>query len=55
MRARAATVYADALAGLPPEARDALMDSLQTIIANLSAPPPTTPTVPERRVAAGSR
>ena len=37
MRARAETVYADALAGLPPEARDALMDSLQTIIANLCA------------------
>ena len=36
MRARAEAVYADALAGLPPEARDALMLSLQTIISNLS-------------------
>ena len=53
MRARAETVYADALAGLPPEARDALMDSLQTIIANLCAAADDADE-PERRVAAGA-
>lgn len=37
MRARAECVYAQALAGLDGEARDALIASLETVISNLSA------------------
>ncbi|HRW16417.1 MAG: MarR family transcriptional regulator [Rhodobacteraceae bacterium] len=35
MRARAATVYEEALAGLAPAERDALVAHLQTIVSNL--------------------
>jgi DNA-binding MarR family transcriptional regulator len=54
MRARAAVVYEDALAGLSPEERAALTRSLETIIANLTADAADDADEPERRVAAGA-
>lgn len=56
MRERAAAVYEDALAGMPPEARAAFRAGLETIIANLGAAEAADEAEPEgRRRAAGGR
>ena len=54
MRARALAVYEEAQAGLSPEERAALIDGLDTIIANLSAADDARPQA-ERAAAAGAR
>lgn len=54
MRARAECVYAQALAGLDAQAREALVTSLETMIANLSADAADDADDHQRRVAAGA-
>lgn len=54
MRARAEVVYAEALAGLSPEERTALLRSLEAVISNLCAATDEDDAHHERRVAAGA-
>ncbi|MER2507148.1 MarR family transcriptional regulator [Amaricoccus sp.] len=53
MRARAERVYAEALAGLDPAAREALMANLEIVVSNLSADADDDAD-DDRRVAAGA-
>ena len=56
MRARVFTIYEKAQAGLDPAARDALVEGLRTVIANLTAAECAADAEPERRpAAAGAR
>ena len=55
MRARVMAIYDEVQAGLSPEQRSALVESLNTIVDNLTAAEVVAETEPEGRKAAGAR